>query len=63
MAPPAKDQGRPFIGVLFECCNVYTRIYRAPGTVAYRGVCPRCRRTVVLPVGPEGTGERIFRAR
>lgn len=54
---------RPYIGVYFECCGVYTRIYRQPRKRLYRGRCPRCLRMVRVRVGPEGTDTRIFRAR
>ncbi len=54
---------RPFIGIYFECCGVYTRIYRRPDQREYRGRCPRCLRPVELRVGPEGTSARMFVAR
>lgn len=54
---------RPYIGVLFECCGVYARIYRRPGQPFYFGRCPRCLRTLRVNVGPGGSQERIFRAR
>lgn len=59
----AHPSGRPFIGVIFECCGVYQRIYRAPEATAYRGCCPKCLRAIMVPVGKEGTGERFFRGR
>jgi hypothetical protein len=54
---------RPYIGVYFECCGVYARIYRQPDKRCYYGRCPRCLRTVRVRVGPEGTSARLFRAR
>ncbi len=53
---------RPYIGVFFECCGVYTRVYRRPGRMSYAGRCPNCLRTVRVRVGPDGTHSRIFRA-
>jgi hypothetical protein len=53
---------RPYIGVFFECCGLYSRIYRHPDSAEYAGRCPRCLATVRAQVGPDGTTQRIFRA-
>lgn len=53
-------RGRPWVGIRFDCCGVYSRIYRnRPGT-EYAGRCPRCGRRVKLKVGPGGTSARFF---
>ncbi|MCA9322355.1 MAG: hypothetical protein KDB53_16555 [Planctomycetes bacterium] len=54
---------RPWLGILFECCHVYARIYRNREGNAYTGGCPRCGRRLRVPVGPGGSGQRQFRAR
>jgi hypothetical protein len=54
--------GRPWIGVHFECCAVYSRIYRTPDATRYEGHCPKCARRVTVGIGPDGVSERIFRA-
>lgn len=59
--PPASGP-RPYLGVLFECCRVYARIYRNREASAYEGRCPRCQRRLTVPIGPEGTDARFFRA-
>ncbi|NRA31913.1 MAG: hypothetical protein HRU17_01095 [Polyangiaceae bacterium] len=47
--PPSKPmvnrlKGRPFIGVLFNCCYVYNRVYRQEHGPYYIGRCLRCYR-------------------
>ena len=64
MAPSKpNDPGRPFLGVHFECCGVYARIYRKPGTASYRVRCPKCLRVLVVGVGAGGTDTRFLRVR
>jgi hypothetical protein len=56
--PPKK-----FIGVMFECCKVYRRIYINKENNAYEGNCPRCRKKVKAIIGQGGTDNRFFNAR
>jgi len=53
---------RPYIGILFECCGVYARVYRRPERMLYEGHCPKCLRKVRARVGRDGVTARIFRA-
>ena len=53
-------QGRPFLGILFECCRVYGRAYRGLEGSAYEGRCPGCGRPVRVPIGANGTRRRFF---
>ena len=55
-----KHQARPWVGVKFTCCNVYTRIYRNRAGTAYEGRCPRCMRSVRLRGAPGGSRARFF---
>lgn len=59
---PAAGERR-WIGIVFECCQVYARVYRAPSATSYQGRCPKCLREVRLQVGPGGTDLRFFSAR
>jgi hypothetical protein len=58
----AASSDRPWIGVHFDCCGVYARVFRDRAAAAYVGACPRCRRSLRVPIGPEGTSQRLFRA-
>jgi len=53
-------QKRDFIGVLFECCNVYTRVYINPERTAYTARCPRCGRPLQIKISPDGSDSRFF---
>ncbi len=53
---------KPFLGVLFRCCNQYARIYRRADLTAYEGKCPRCGKPLRVPIGSGGTGKRFFGA-
>ncbi len=57
-------QGRKFIGVKFECCGVYSRIYFDEKRNGYYGCCPMCHRPVNVRVDPEtGVDGRFFTLR
>ena len=64
-ARPAPESGpaRPWVGIHFDCCGVYTRVYRDRDQSFYSGCCPRCGRKVRLTVGADGTSARFFTAK
>jgi hypothetical protein len=57
-----KRSGRRFVGVHFQCCDVYTRVYINRDQTAYEGRCPKCAKPVRLVIGPGGTDARFFTA-
>lgn len=59
----AKRRPRPYLGIQFDCCGVYARIYRTAKGDAYAGHCPRCLRPIRFRIEPGGRGNRFFRAR
>jgi hypothetical protein len=49
---PKPGAAKPFLGVMFRCCNVYGRIYRNADGDAYEGRCPRCLRPIRVGIDP-----------
>lgn len=51
-----------YLGIMFNCCNTYGRIYKNRQGTAYVGRCPRCLRSVKVNIGEGGTNRRFFNA-
>ncbi|MDR3109056.1 MAG: hypothetical protein LBU65_05125 [Planctomycetaceae bacterium] len=58
--PDKQNQSKKFIGIRFNCCGVYSRIYVNKEGTAYEGRCPKCMQTVCLKIGGGGTDTRFF---
>jgi len=52
---------RPFVGIQWDCCDTYTRVYREADGKSYLARCPRCGKRVRLKVEAGGTDSRFFR--
>ena len=58
-----KKTPKKFLGIIFECCNIYQRVYINKERNAYEGRCPKCFAEVKVRIGTDGSDTRFFRAR
>ncbi len=56
------QKNRPFLGIIFDCCRVYQRIYLNRKGDAFVGFCPKCGKKVEIKISPHGSSDRFFRA-
>lgn len=57
-----KGKNKPFIGMTFKCCNVYSRIYLNSKATSFTGFCPKCRAMTEIKVSPMGSNTKFFTA-
>lgn len=55
-----KGKKRPYLGVMFKCCKVYSRIYINKQETAFVGWCPRCARQMRVAISPDGSTSQFF---
>ena len=61
-----KQEKRKFLGIWFECCHVYGRLYKNKEGTKYIGRCPKCLRSIQVNINSESekaTDRRFFRGR
>ncbi|MBB29826.1 MAG: hypothetical protein CME25_13095 [Gemmatimonadetes bacterium] len=51
---------RPFVGIVFQCCNVYGRAYVNKDSTAYTARCPRCSQPIRIAISSQGSSSRFF---
>ncbi len=54
------ERHRDFIGILFDCCHVYARIYINSAGTAFEGHCPCGMKRVVIPISEDGSSDRFL---
>ena len=60
IVPERRTEADRYLGVRFECCGVYSRVYRNKTGSAYVGHCPKCAARVQFDVSPDGSDSRFF---
>ncbi len=55
-------KGKPFVGINFQCCKVYARIYLNAAGTAFVGWCPKCAKKAEVKVSPGGSKTPFFTA-
>jgi hypothetical protein len=55
-----RQQNKPFLGIFYECCRLYGRVYLNRAGTAFEGRCPRCLKPVVVHLSDKGTTDRFL---
>lgn len=51
---------KPFLGMYFKCCRVYSRLYLNKQQTAFVGWCPKCAAKAEVKISAEGSSEKFF---
>ena len=51
---------KPFVGVIFKCCHIYSRIYINKQGTAFVGWCPKCGAKMEILISPTGSKSNFF---
>ncbi len=60
MTDQTESHKRPFLGMYFKCCRVYTRIYLNKAGTAFVGWCPKCAAKAEVKVAKGGSKGRFY---
>ena len=58
----ASPDRRQFLGVQFDCCRTYSRIYINRDRTAFVGHCPKCGKQIHVKISPDGMDAKFFSA-
>ena len=58
----SQHKSRLFLGIVFKCCNIYSRIHLNKKRTAFVGWCPKCGKPARVKVSPTGSKSRFFSA-
>ena len=56
----SQHKSRLFLGIVFKCCNIYSRIHLNKKRTAFVGWCPKCAKPARVRVSPTGSKSRFF---
>ena len=57
MSDKPERKKRDFIGVQFDCCKTYTRVYLKDGGRSQIAHCPKCGKPFTIRFSPSGTDD------
>lgn len=55
-----KTNRKPHLGIMFKCCNIYSRIYINKMETAFVGWCPKCAKKAQINISEDGSDSKFF---